>query len=743
MRSTLPHCVRPPRSIVCTVAIAIGACSPAQEWRTVPQPRPRLMAAQAYDVARARTVLFGGMNESFERFGDSWEHDGSRWTRVVTANAPSARASAGMVYDLVRQRILLFGGSAGGEFADTWEFDGTNWTQRFPATSPSPRHTPGMAYDILRGRTVLYGGFRNTHLADTWEFDGTNWIARTTATAPPPNSGPISFDIVRARTVMLRPLGDTWLYDGQDWSQLLTPHQPTRVNFGQCYDLAHNRTVVLGGFDLTTNDNPDDVWLFDGGDWTRTVPTNGPPGRSFPSVSCDWSQRVLAFGGQGPELPVYGETWEWSQGTWRALHRTPSWRQNAAMVFDPLRDRMVLAGGNSINALFDTWECVGSNWTPIPTPTRPPPRSGHALVYDAARGRVTMFGGWGTTSPITYHGDTWFYDGTDWSPANPAASPSPRTLHAMVYDPVRRRVLLFGGYSPTQFYVAETWAFDGTNWSQLAPVLSPPARGRHALAYDARRDVVVLFGGLATFAFNDTWEFDGGNWTQRTNVGSPSSRFDHAMTYDAQAGCVLMCGGYANVTLALQDSWHYDGVIWTHLVPNIGPPPGGPHGLVCDITRGRLIAYDGKVGETWDYIPASVATAARFGIGCADGCGVPTLDAAPGSVPGIGAQFTLQVTSRCALPAGGTLAFGFDLARWNGAALPVDLAPIGLPGCHLWIAPLDGALSPLSFQGSVATFAVQVPAIPELAGLVVGAQAATIDAAGAGAVTNALVLRVF
>src|SRR5262245_48353234 len=270
MPSALSHCVRPRRPIACTCAIAIGVYSHAQEWRTVPRPPARSFAAQAFDVARNRTVLFGGEGENaFVRFGDTWEHDGSRWTRVVTANAPSARSGAGMVYDLVRQRILLFGGAIG--VADPWEFDGTNWTQRSPATSPSPRGAPGMAFDLLRARTVLYGGMGNVTLADTWEFDGSNWIPRRTATTPPPHLGPVSFDIVRGRTVMLTELGDTWLYDGQDWTLLQTPHRPTRSGFAQCYDLAQDRTVVVGGSDPATGAYVDDVWLFDGTDWTQTI----------------------------------------------------------------------------------------------------------------------------------------------------------------------------------------------------------------------------------------------------------------------------------------------------------------------------------------------------------------------------------------------------------------------------------------------------------------------------------------
>jgi hypothetical protein len=42
-------------------------------------------------------------------------------------------------------------------------------------------------------------------------------------------------------------------------------------------------------------------------------------------------------------------------------------------------------------------------------------------------------------------GATFWFDGVDWTAASPAPSPSPRAGHAMVLDPARSRVVLFGG----------------------------------------------------------------------------------------------------------------------------------------------------------------------------------------------------------------------------------------------------------------------------------------------------------
>ena len=85
--------------------------------------------------------------------------------------SPDARGSPAMAYDAARQRVVLFGASLR---TDTWEWDGSVWTRRTPANSPPWRWGHAMAYDIARGRVVLFGGFQyyaSAHFADTWEWD--------------------------------------------------------------------------------------------------------------------------------------------------------------------------------------------------------------------------------------------------------------------------------------------------------------------------------------------------------------------------------------------------------------------------------------------------------------------------------------------------------------------------------------------------------------------------------------------
>src|SRR5205814_2490265 len=87
--------------------------------------------------------------------------------------------------------------------------------------------------------------------------------------------------------------------------------------------------------------------------------------------------------------------------------------------------------------------------------------------------------------------------------------PRPRAGHAMIYDAARQRVVLFGGDSLGAPLFGDTWEWDGENWTQVQD-MGPSARVFHAMAHDSSRGRSVLFGGqTAVGLIGDTWEWDG------------------------------------------------------------------------------------------------------------------------------------------------------------------------------------------------------------------------------------------
>lgn len=221
-------------------------------------PTERDSHVMAYDSTRARTVMFGGWDFNFNLLGETWEWDGTDWSNRLPANAPSARLLSAMTFDSARNVIVLFGGSDQANLlGDTWEYDGIDWTQASPAGSPGPREGHSMAYDAARARTVLFGGREPALLGETWEYDGGSWTQVTTDGAPSPRTDSFMvFDLQRARCVLfggsdgVADLDETWEYDGRGWRQLVTAARPQGNSaMAMAYDLVRGQTVVFGGFD--------------------------------------------------------------------------------------------------------------------------------------------------------------------------------------------------------------------------------------------------------------------------------------------------------------------------------------------------------------------------------------------------------------------------------------------------------------------------------------------------------------
>ncbi|MCA8957643.1 MAG: hypothetical protein KDC87_16325, partial [Planctomycetes bacterium] len=320
-------------------------------------------------------------------------------------------------------------------------------------------------------------------------------------------------------------------------------------------------------------------------------PPVAPSGRMVHAMAYDGvGQRALLFGGMIPisivATQIYGDTWAWDGSTWVEVTPAngPSPRSGHAMVRDAARDRVVLFGGQAANGanLAETWEWDGATWSLVPATPSPPVRFGHQLAYDAARQRVVMFGGFGNGG--TRLGDVWEWDGVAWTDVTPAAGPPARAYHAMAYDPARQRTLLFGGYGTAT--LGDTWEWDGANWAERKPSLSPPPCAYHDLAYDVVRRRTVLFTGI------ETWEWDGASWARLTPTRSPAIRRYFKMAYDAARLRTVLFGGFGTQTF--DDTWEWDGATWTQLPRTILLTPRSAHVMAYDSARGMTVLFAGE-----------------------------------------------------------------------------------------------------------------------------------------------------
>jgi hypothetical protein len=602
-----------------------------QTWIRVPTmgtpPSPRVRHSAIYDPVRDRMIVFGGSDQYWVRWGvygspdvldDVWALSLSgtpTWSQLAPIGTPPiARCGHSAVYDPVRDRMVVYGGNGypGGftnRISDVWALSlsgSTAWTQILPAgTLPPARYGHTTIYDPLRDRMVVFGGLSENgaydpESNDVWALSlsgapawsnlnpvGTPPAVRTSATA--------IYDPVRDRMIamggefdaqcdhcMLSVKYDTWalsLSGVPAWTKLALP-STGRTEHAALYDPVRDRMLVVGGWDFGVRsevlalalsdppawmDVPDpdpsyrfghaaiydpvrarmvmfagrlddwhtqqtgfagpmfaDIWaLAMTGEpvWALLKPVGTPPNlyNGFTAIQDPLRDRLLVFR-TGSAVP--NEVWSLSFSgtpTWSQLAVTgspPSVRSGNSAIYDPLRDRMLIFGGWSGVALNDVWELslAGTpTWTPLtPSGTPPSARSAHTAVYDPAGDRMVVFGG---RDNLGRRNDVWalaLAATSAWSEITPAGlPPAAREGHSVVYDPLRGRMVVFGGYNDADL-LDDTWALSLSGTPAWVELLGAGAQGvartGHSAIYDPTLDRMVIFGGSAALqSKNDVW----------------------------------------------------------------------------------------------------------------------------------------------------------------------------------------------------------------------------------------------
>lgn len=365
-----------------------------------------------------------------------------------------------------------------------------------------------------------------------------------------------------------------------------------------------------------------------------------------------------------------------------------------------------------------TWLYSQGTWLQSPA-AGPSGRYEAQMIYDVLRTRWVLYGGW--TSPFSVgsgNDETWEFDGVTWSQATTANTPGGFWKHAMSYDLLRGVTVLFGGATNGLPGATDgTYEYDGTNWTQLAPATTPGWRENHAMCFHTNLGATVMFGGfnpLANSVQNETWTWDGSNWSLVAPVGpQPPARASAEMVYDSVRGVCVLHGGNDNSGTPFDDTWEFDGVIWTQM-PGSGPG-NRAFGAAFDASERVVVRYGGigHTTETWTF----GATLRTFGTGCTGSNGVPALDAT--DAPRLGIDYDLTLDN---LNPG--ISAGF-FALSLSATAPTPLDPIGMPGCIGYVAP-DLLLSGAAASGSAAT-QLNLPGAPTLIGTVVYAQGLSFD----------------
>lgn len=385
----------------------------------------------------------------------------------------------------------------------------------------------------------------------------------------------------------------------------------------------------------------------------------------------------------------------------------PNIVDGSAMVYDSARRRAVLFGGwvgpvNSYTTVSSqTWEWDGSGWVLSATGAGPSSRAAHSMAFDSTRGRTVLFGGV-SANGVALPG-TWEWNGASWVSVAASSSPSLRCCSAVAFDSNRGVTVLFGGssYPQPSVALADTWEFDGTGWVQRTPSTVPPARWGHAMAFDARRGRVVLWGG--TSGTDGVWEWDGSDWLLVQPASSPIPRRSHSLSYDAARGRTVLFGGETNPG-PLNDVWEWDGVSWVERTPLGFLAPRYSQVMAYESARGRSLVFGGWVQfsqgtTTWE-LAAPVDT---IGDGHAGG-GIPLNTS---TVPQVGGSLCLDFLNPLN---SGWLVIGPAPALFPPIPVspPAACSPAFL---HAWPAII------LPLTGNPASLCLPIPNLPAYGGL--------------------------
>ena len=193
-----------------------------------------------------------------------------------------------------------------------------------------------------------------------------------------------------------------------------------------------------------------------------------------------------------------------------------------------------------------------------------------------------------------------------WVSFRPANSPSARAASAMAYDPVSRKIILFGGFDYSS-YLSETWTFDGTTWKKLNTPIAPSGRAAANMAFDKVSKKLVLFGGYdGAHYLNETWLFDGSTmqWAQVHPLASPHGSTGPAVFTDPRFGTVTTFGGFDGRFYGIQ-TWRWRNGNWHNLRPVDFPTGRGAMVSAYDPVRNNVVVFAGLADinpyNTWTW----------------------------------------------------------------------------------------------------------------------------------------------
>ena len=222
------------------------------------------------------------------------------------------------------------------------------------AGAPPARGRHTAAWNPISNKLVVFGGNTRgttpTLLNDTWEYDP---VANTWANVTPVSGSP-------------------------------SPRQFAALAF----DPNLGGMLLFGGQtnDVAPNVNSNETWAFLGGAWIQVTPANAPAARGQHSLMTrsDFGDCILVGGIDNgiatPEQIRFLDVWTWNGGNWTKISDCdvltnptgagttwPASVNGNQAVYDQLRQRVVMQGGNGITVAANTTYVYGPSYAGSPS----------------------------------------------------------------------------------------------------------------------------------------------------------------------------------------------------------------------------------------------------------------------------------------------------------------------------------------------------------------------------------------
>lgn len=577
-----------------------AVASPAVQWRELRTPM-RAMHSMVWDSRRHRALMFGGVGdfENLKAYPGVWQlvsGAAPHWEPFdVAGGGPPPRSGMCAVYDSLRDRVLVFGGLDAFGSNELWQLSlaGTPAWSLLDASAgatPPARWAATMVLDA-QDRLVLYGGEGNAAVSDP--------------------------------DVYLLPLGVAPLA----WQHLALAGPGPRARHGAVFSPVTHRMSVFGGD--TYNDGVDPVlrpaetWELVLDDPIHWVKRASAPGDSVPIPETGGAFVADRAGNfawliPGAEDPAHDPSvWRLDlvSSTWTRVQSGaggPDTRSGVASTFDPSTGTVLIHGGTfSIYAVgligttdgsMETWRFKPGDPSPwgsaAPAPRNPSTTADmpRMLIDEATR---TLF-------RHDTHG-VWTCDlGTDaaWRLEAAGTVNAPAAVDPVdVIDPVRRRMLVFGGANVVANQLW-SWPLDGPGAWTVTPIAgTPPKAIRGAQrAYDPAADRVIVIPANLPPDTVATLELGGGTpqWVRlATQGGPPHWRSEAPVVIDAARGRLVLGGGmFPDADFSLvRDLWTLDlsgTPQWTLRIPNnFDPGIRARQGMLLDPDQDRVLLLGG------------------------------------------------------------------------------------------------------------------------------------------------------